>query len=357
MTTSSHWPAGNPGTERSSNYFEYWPDPVFYFPVIVCYLLLALRYKSLTLPSVVNPEFPDGKCAILDLIPGTLSGWVGRYAHFQPGNYSSGCTDAAKEFLADSGLTYPVVIKPDMGLKGIDVELLNNSRDLENYFMRQNGPGDFQFQEYIDWPGEAGVFYIRMPGAARGSIISIAFKSPAAVTGDGISTLKALIEEKKIPRLQKRLFLNRNSHQLGRVIKKGETVPLMFARNHDQGGVYIDGQAQITTELSSRFDEIARAIPNFYYGRFDVKFKAMDTFTKGRQFKIIEINGTTSEAGHIYDADARLRDVYPFYFRRLNRMFAISAANYRRGYRPKSLKMAIAHHKETFKFIKKGLQT
>ena len=81
----------------------------------------------------------------------------------------------------------------------------------------------------------------------------------------------------------------------------------------------------------------------------------MDTFTKGQQFKIIEINGTTAEAGHIYDAAARLRDVYPFYFRRLNRMFAISAANYRRGYRPASLKTVIANQREIFKFVNKGL--
>lgn len=354
MATPFHESVDLNGTKRSSNYFEHWPPYVFYFPVIVCYLFLACRYKSLTLPSITNPDFPDEKCAILDLIPASLAKWVGRYRYFRSDDDPTRRIDAAKKLLNDSKLTYPVVIKPDMGLKGIDVELLHSNRDLENY-LEYRGFGDFQFQEYIDWPGEAGAFYIRMPGAAKGSIVSLAFKFPAGVTGDGRSTLRALIEAKKMPRFKKQLFLNHNRHQLERVAIKGEAVPLMFVHNHDQGGVYRDGRAHITTELSNRFDEIARAMPNFYYGRFDVKFKAMDTFTKGQQFKIIEINGASSEAGDIFDADARLGVVYLSYFKRLNRLFAIGVANRRRGYRPVSLKKTIANQRDIFKFVNKGL--
>ena len=352
MATLSHTTRGK---KRTSNYFEHWPSYVFYFPVIVCYLLLSCRHKSLTLPSVANPEFPESKCDSLKLIPGTLAKWVGRYQRFLSNEEPSQRADAAQKCIDDSDLTYPLVIKPDLGLKGIGVARLNDKQALDNYLQRHEDIGAFQFQEYIDWPGEAGAFYIRMPGKARGRIVSLAFKFPASVTGDGRSPLKALIEAKEIPRTKKKLFLNHNRHRLEQVIKKGETFPLMFVRNHDQGGVYRDGRAHITPELSNRFDEIARAMPNFYYGRFDVKFEAMHTFTKGQRFKIIEINGASSEAGHIFDADARLGRVYLSYFKRLNKLFAISVANSRRGYRPVSLKMTIANQRDVFEFVNKGL--
>jgi len=340
---------------RSPNYFEHWPPYVFYFPVIICYLLLSCRHKSLTLPSIANPEFPDSKCDSLDLIPDSLAEWVGRYQRFHANENPSRRAEAAQKCINNAGLTYPIVIKPDLGLKGIGVARLDDKQALDDYFQRPEGDGDFQFQEYINWPGEAGAFYIRMPDETRGSIVSLAFKFPASVTGDGRSTLKALIDAKKIPRLKKQLFLSHNRHQLGRVIQQGETFPLMFVHNHDQGGVYKDGLAQITTELNNRFDEIAQTIPNFYYGRFDVKFEAMDTFTKGQRFKIMEINGASSEAGDIFDAGARLGSVYLSYFKRLNRLFAISIANRRRGYRPVSLKKTIANQRDIFKFVNKGL--
>ncbi len=355
MAPPSHGLTDDLKKKRSSNYFEYWPPYVFYFPVIVWYLMLSLRYKRLTLPSVANPEFPEAKCAILDLIPTALSEWVGRYLPFRPDDYPYRRADAAQRLLNDSGMTFPLVVKPELGLKGIAVVLLKDNRDLENYFRQYGDLGNFQFQEFIDWPGEAGAFYIRMPDEAKGRIVSLALKYPASVTGDGKSPLKALIGAKKIPLAKKKLFLSHNRHQLERIIKKGETLPLMFVHNHDQGGVYRDGRAMITRELSNRFDEIARAMPNFYYGRFDVKFEAADTFTMGQRFKIIEINGASSEAGDLFDADARLGRVYLSYFKRLNRLFAISITNCRRGYRPVSLKQTIANQKEIFEFVNKGL--
>ncbi len=355
MATLSRTPIDTQAELRSSNYFDHWPPYVFYFPVIVCYLLLSCRHKSLTLPSVANPEFPESKCDSLDLIPDALARWVGRYQRFHSNEEPAQRADAAQKCINDAGLTYPLVIKPDLGLKGIGVAQLDDKQALDNYLQRHEGAGDFQFQEYIDWPGEAGAFYIRMPGKAKGRIVSLAFKFPASVTGDGRSPLKALIEVKEIPRTKKKLFLSHNRHRLEQVIKKGKTFPLMFVRNHDQGGVYRNGRAWITTELNNRFDEIARAIPNFYYGRFDVKFETMDTFAKGQQFKIIEINGASSEAGHIFDANARLGRVYLSYFKRLNRLFAISIANCRRGYRPVSLKTAIANQRDVFEFVNKGL--
>jgi len=40
--------------------WEFWPAWVFYFPVAVNYLWLAIRYRSFTLPTAANPGIFSG---------------------------------------------------------------------------------------------------------------------------------------------------------------------------------------------------------------------------------------------------------------------------------------------------------
>jgi hypothetical protein len=39
----------------------------------------------------------------------------------------------------------------------------------------------------------------------------------------------------------------------------------------------------------------------FYFGRFDIRTPSLDDFQAGQNFKIVELNGVTSEATSIYD--------------------------------------------------------
>ncbi len=337
--------------KQAVNHFEYWPPYVFHLPSICFYIILAFRYRSLTLPTVANPGFPDSKCAILDLVPADSQKWLARYKRFQIPDDEYCPAEAVRHFINDAGLSYPLVVKPDLGLKGIGVELLNNDQELKSYLTRTRKNGSLQFQEYISWPGEAGVFYIKRPGAAKGDIVSLAFKSPATVTGDGQSTLKDLIMADKRTRRIGHTVMRHNRHQLTMVVPKGERIPLTFALNHTQGGVFSDAFHLLTDALRNRFDEIAQAMPDFYYGRFDVKFETPDTFVRGQRFKIIEINGALAEPMHYFDADARLKDVYRHYFSCLNVLFKISDFNRKRGYRPTPSKQFMIEQLDLFKFI------
>ena len=63
----------------------------------------------------------------------------------------------------------------------------------------------------------------------------------------------------------------------------------------------------------------------------------------GRKFQIIELNGAASEDTSIYDARNSLRSAYGALFRQWELVFAIGAANRRRGAAPASL--ALLWHK------------
>jgi hypothetical protein len=90
----------------------------------------------------------------------------------------------------------------------------------------------------------------------------------------------------------------------------------------------------VTRELTARIDEIARSIPNFYFGRFDIRYASTGELRAGEGFRIIEINGVGSEATHIWDPQTTLREAYDAQFFHYRSAFQIAAANRALGHRP-----------------------
>jgi len=48
--------------------------------------------------------------------------------------------------------------------------------------------------------------------------------------------------------------------------------------------------------MEARFDEISRAIPDFFFGRYDVRYASPEALRNGESFCIVEINGAGAEA-------------------------------------------------------------
>ena len=93
------------------------------------------------------------------------------------------------------------------------------------------------------------------------------------------------------------------SRMLTRVLASGERFPLAMAGNHAQGTLFRNGAHLITPALEKRIDEIARAYPGFYIGRFDIRYTDVEAFKAGRDLAIVELNGATGESTNIYDPD------------------------------------------------------
>jgi len=99
--------------------------------------------------------------------------------------------------------------------------------------------------------------------------------------------------------------------------------------------LFLDGRWALTSALAERIDIIARGFEGFYFGRFDVRVdRGIHPFRAGSGFKIIELNGVTSEATHIYDPAGRLWSAWTTLARQWSLAFGIGAANRSRGHHP-----------------------
>jgi hypothetical protein len=143
------------------------------------------------------------------------------------------------------------------------------------------------------------------------------------------------------------MFLERHRSQLARVPRPGEPVRLGIAGNHAQGTLMLDGADLITETLVARIDEIAQSIDGFFIGRFDVRYRDPRGFMAGTDLAIVELNGVTAEATHIYDPSWSLFRAYRTLYKQWWLVFAIGAANVRLGRSTTSLgrlaRLALSH--------------
>jgi len=177
------------------------------------------------------------------------------------------------------GLVLPLVAKPDLGCRGAGVRLIHTAADLDKYLREFPVGSAFLMQELAPYFAEAGVFYVRQPESDRGKIVSI----PA----------------------------------------RGEHVPLAFAGSHSRGSIFRNGDEFISPGLEDRLDQIMQDFPEFHYGRLDIKFADVESFVRGDNFVIIEVNGASSEATHIWDSRGSLRDVFRTLFWQYRTLFSM----------------------------------
>lgn len=336
------------------------PAFLFYSPVGFRWFLLGIRYHSLLLPTVTNPLIEAGglwgesKSRLMNQIEPEYQKWVAPFTTINvPENRST--DDLLKDTITameKAGLSFPVVVKPDIGWQGYGVRVISNKDELKDYLPEYPKGANLIIQELIPYDGEAGVFFSRQPGEEKGKVISLTLRYYPHVIGDGVSTVAKLMQKDQRTRFKLRFYLGKESLHSGLpeeyityVPAPGEVFRLAFIGSIRVGGLYRNGIRFITPELQQRFDEIAGSIPEFYFGRFDIKFKSLDTLREGNDFKIFEINGAGAEAIHVWDAETPILKMYKELFRYQSIMFSIAAANRKRGFKP-------MHAREFYAFTK-----
>jgi hypothetical protein len=329
------------------SYFEFWPMWAFYPPILAYAAWLMVRHRGVLLPTVANPSFPGGgfygesKAAILSLATQHVAEWVAPFIRLQrpesPAADSTAERDAALAALQAAGLSLPVVAKPDLGCRGAGVKLVRTPADLQSYIDGFPTGAAFLLQRLVPHEGEAGIFYCRRPGQTHGRIVSITLKYFPHVTGNGRSTLRELIladpRAGKLPHL----YLRRHTTRLDEVPAAGESIRLAFAGSHSRGAIFRNGTHLVTPQMESRFDAIAQALPEFHFGRFDVRFEDFAAVQRGEGFTILEINGAGAESTHIWDRRTGLLRAWRDLMRQYRWLFEIGAANRARGFKPMRL--------------------
>lgn len=322
--------------------WEFWPPYVFYPPVVVYVLLLGVRHRCLTLFTCANPSIPSGGFvgeSKLDILRGLSSSTWSR-SHVALATRIDSSPDsverlrAARLFMEERGFGFPAVVKPDAGQRGEGVRVVHSDSELEEALRRD--ARDLLVQEYA--PGfEFGVFYYRRPGEERGRIFSITEKRFPEVEGDGRSTLEELILKDGRAVCMARIYQKRHAARLGEVLTGGETFALVELGSHCRGALFLDGSRFKTEALERSIDLLSRGFDGFYFGRFDIRTPSPEDFRRGLNFKVVELNGVTSEATHIYDPAHGLLYAYRVLFRQWRLAFEIGAQNRARGARPTTL--------------------
>jgi membrane protein DedA with SNARE-associated domain len=305
-------------------HWEFWPAWLFYLPVVVNYLWLAVRYRGLTLPTAANPGIfcggivGESKLATLRELFATSPEFTAE-------------ARLVKES-KDWDLPLPFILKPDVGQRGAGVKLIRDLQQSRDYLAGTRAP--LLAQRYAPGPCEVGVFYYRFPGEARGRIFAITEKIFPTITGDGVSTIEELIRADARARFMAEKYLRRVGDRRSAVLKSGESLKLVEAGNHAQGCIFRDGMHLWSEELERRMDQISQQLTGFYIGRYDIRYANDGALRAGKEFQIIELNGAASEATSIYDARNSLWSAYRTLFRQWELVFAIGAANRKLGASP-----------------------
>ncbi|MEO8083973.1 MAG: hypothetical protein ABI780_09135 [Ardenticatenales bacterium] len=329
------WRAGRQlvGLWRRWTRWEFWPSWAFYPPVVAWILWLGVKHRGMTTFTAANPGIPDGgfigesKHAIL-LALAAAGDVVARHRRIAPAADPAEREAELSAFMAEHGLDYPIVLKPDVGQRGQGVRIVRDADMAGAYLAAVDGP--VIAQEFA--PGqEFGVFYVRRPDEPHGRIFSITEKVLPTLVGDGVRTLDTLILADARAVCMARAYRAANAARLHDVPGAGEVVTLVEIGTHARGAIFRDGNWANTPALEAAIDRVSKTFEGFYIGRYDLRTPSVADFMAGVNFRIVELNGVTAEATDIYDARNSVRDAWRTLRRQWDHAFAIGAANRARG--------------------------
>jgi hypothetical protein len=309
--------------------WEYWPFQVLYVPIYFLWAYYALKARSVFFFNASNPKIKNGgflmesKKQIYDLLP----------KKYYPKTIlikENSQLETIIDELAQKGICFPLIAKPDIGLRGSGVKKIDTVSELKKYNERANF--DFLLQDIIPFKNEVGVFYVRHPDENEGRITGIVYKEFLIVIGDGVLTIEDLIRKTPRFKLQLRALQKEYGDLLQRTLAKGEEFNLVPFGNHARGAKFIDVSHWITPKLTETVNKICSQIPEFYFGRFDIMYNSFEELERGENFQIVELNGAASEPTHIYDSKHSVWFAWKELARHITYLYEISAANYKRGF-------------------------
>ena len=239
--------------------------------------------------------------------------------------------------------TFPFIAKPDSGERGKKVQLIDNEHEWKLYL--KNNQTDILLQEYVNLPMEFGIFYARYPDEKSGKILSITGKKFLKYTGDGKMSLREFIESDPRAYYNKSYLYMKFHTQQEMVLPNGESMIMEEIGNHNRGTYFYDRSDLITPEFEQKVNEFLAPIEGFFYGRIDVKTQDENTLKKG-EFKILEFNGSNSEATHIFDRNINIFEAYKEVLRHLKVQYEIAKINIKKGFKPAPLSQFIKELKD-----------
>ena len=323
-------------------HWEYWPYQVVYFPVYFQYLYYVIRTRSFFYFNASNPTIKNGgffmesKKEIYDLIPPE---YYPKTILIQPNDD----LETILQRINSENIQFPLIAKPDIGLRGTAVKKIHNTKELAAYFSKANF--NVLIQSLIPYENEIGLFYVKLPNQP-GKITGIVSKEFMILTGNGKNTLRELLHSDKRYLLQLETLELEYKNLLNTVLKEGETINLVPYGNHCRGTKFVDASHEITSEMIESFNAICSQIKDFHFGRMDIMYQSYEDLAKGKNFQIVEINGAISEPTHMYDPKHSLWFGWKELTRHFHYMYLISKSNRKNGAKYLTFKEGVIEFKK-----------
>ncbi len=301
----------------------------FYVPVGISWLWYALRSRQLMFGTSVNPAIKNA--GLFHFSKQEINAVLPEKHRVESFTFIYSDHSSLEKALLINGIQYPFVIKPDNGLRGIDVHIIQNKFELESISLHQNTK--YLVEDYIDYQNEFGVFISRKKNGKL-FITGVTQKVYPMIEGDGVNRLIDLL--KAHPRYKKSYhkFPQSTHRQFHKTPLRGEQIELSRIGNHNRGTMFLDVTATISDKVIQQLLTHLEKIEGIDYGRFDIKFSSVSDLEESGSFKIIEFNGVMAEPTHIYDPDYNFLQAVACYTRHIR--YLHEAYHYRSalGHRP-----------------------
>ncbi|HRH38036.1 MAG TPA: hypothetical protein PK760_06810, partial [Flavobacteriales bacterium] len=211
---------------------------------------------------------------------------------------------------------------------------IHNEEDLINALVQQ--PVPLLMQALARGEQEFGLMFARDVATGRTELLSVTGKRFLSVVGDGQRTVEQLLSltwrgQKQIERLR-----SVKGEELLRVPTQGERVVVEPIGNHCRGTIFFDACDLATPALRDAVDALFKDVHGINYGRLDVRAESEQALREGR-FMIVELNGVSSEPGHIYDPSYSIFRCWIELVRHVRHVGRISLHEQRRSHQPTTL--------------------
>ncbi|MBP6025621.1 MAG: hypothetical protein KA762_18715 [Ferruginibacter sp.] len=334
--------------------WEAWPFKLIYAPITPVWLWYMLKSGAFWFFTSSNPKLTFGgmegepKREMYDLLPVEL--YPTTFNALPAEDFT-----IVLERLRQSGIEYPLIVKPEIGGQGVLFRKIDTENDLLQYHTKM--PVEYIVQRMVHYPMEVSVFYIRHPKEKKGIVTGFLHKIPLQLIGDGKLTVEELIMLH--PKGNKRIeeLYSKHKETWHTVLPVGEKYMLSYAANHNRGAHFVDLKEHIDDKLVGIFDSISLRINDFFYGRYDIMCSNVEDLKNGKNFTILEYNGCGAEPNHFYDTGYTLLGAYSEILKHWKALYNISKYNRQQGVAPWPLQKGrrfLRDAKQNFKMMKEA---
>lgn len=250
----------------------------------------------------VNPTLPSGGWVMVSKYE-RLRPLLGRPGVLPtvlayPGKTTSASIQAE---LTRHNIVYPLIAKPDTGRLGYGVRRIDDASQLRMFLTGLRTR--HLVQSYSVKPKEYAVLYCRFPTYTRGAILDIAERQLPTVIGDGLCTVRDLVEVRadwSAP-IKVALLHAADPALLRHRPARGEHIQLAIAARASTGALFVARPDLISEALRDYLDTLTDGYPGFHFGKVDLKASSDADVFGARDLQILEINATASEVTSAFD--------------------------------------------------------